>query len=179
MMNRNIPYGEKACVSEISGKQSKGGPSEIFHKINLILVSITNSLVEDTSLELLISAINVKEAAPSHINNGKAKAKIAHKKVTISKVVAHLSHSVATPKHLAWTINIGLYKANQILRVTTQRVIYTEVHPISRRYITDHLGFHFKYISGGWYVDWMPAATKSITQCKGESVYYNGTLPKV
>ena len=46
-----MPYGDKACVSEMSRRQSKGGPSEIFHKSNFILESITNSLVEDTALE--------------------------------------------------------------------------------------------------------------------------------
>ena len=75
-----MPYGDKACVSEMSRKQSKGGQSEILQKSNLIFVSISNSLVEDTSLELLISAINVKEAAPRRITNGKAIANMAHKR---------------------------------------------------------------------------------------------------
>ena len=119
--------------------------------------------MEDTLLELLISAINVTEAAPIRINNGKAKAKMAHKKVTVSKVVANLRHSVGTPDHLAWTINIGLDKSKQILRFTTQRVICTKVQPIRRIYRTYNLDRHLKYISGRWYVDWIPAATKSIT----------------
>ena len=85
-------------------------------------------------------------------------------------------HSVVKPENLTYILNIGLDKANQILRVTTQRVICMEVHPIRRKYITYHLDRHLKYISGRWYVYWMPAATKSITQCKGAFVYYNGTL---
>ena len=84
-----MPYGEKACVYEMSRRQSKGGPSEIFHKSDFILESITNSLVEDTALERLISAINVKEAAPSCINNGKAEAKMAQKKVAFRKLVTN------------------------------------------------------------------------------------------
>ena len=171
MMDRNMLYRYKSCVAEMSRKQSKGGPSEIFHKSNLILVSITNSLVEDTALELLIPSINVKEAAPSLIKHGKAKAKMEHKKVTVRKVVENLRHSMVTAEHLAWTLNNGLGKAKQMRRVTTQRVRCTEVHPIRRRYRTDHLYLHLKYISGRWYVDWMPSATKSITQCKDEFVY--------
>ena len=50
-MFRNMPYRDKSCVAKMYRNQIKGGPSEIFHKINLILVSITNSLVEDTALE--------------------------------------------------------------------------------------------------------------------------------
>ena len=66
-----------------------------------------------------------------------------------------------------------------MIRVTTQRGIHTTVHPISRRYRTDNLYLCRKYISGIWYVDWMPAITKSITKYKCASVYYYGTLPEV
>ena len=59
-MDRNMPYREKACISEMSRKQSKGGPSEIFYNTNLILGSISNSLLADKVLERLISVINVK-----------------------------------------------------------------------------------------------------------------------
>ena len=80
MMDRNMLYRGKSCVAKMYRKQSKGGLSEILHKSYLILGSINNSLVEDTALELLISSINVKDAVPSHIHNGKAKAKVAHKR---------------------------------------------------------------------------------------------------
>ena len=72
-MDRNIPYGDKACVFKMSRKQSKSGSSEIFYKSDLILGSIPNSMVVDTALDQLISAINVKEAAPSCIHNGQGK----------------------------------------------------------------------------------------------------------
>ena len=84
-----MPYRNESCVLEMSRNQSKGNPSEIFHKSNLIVGSITNSLLADTALERLISAIHVKESVLSCINNGKAKAKMAHKKVTFSKLVAN------------------------------------------------------------------------------------------
>ena len=92
-----MPYRNESCVLEMSRNQSKGNPSEIFHKSNLIVGSITNSLLADTALERLISAINVKKVVPRHINNGKAKAKMAHKKVTVRKVVANSRHSVVIP----------------------------------------------------------------------------------
>ena len=70
---------------------------------------------------------------------------------------------MVTPEHLAWTLNIGLDKANQMLKIATQRVICTAVYHFSRRYRIYHLDLNCKYISGRWYVDWMSAATKSIT----------------
>ena len=85
------------------------------------------------SLERLISAINVEEAAPRRNNNCKEKAKTAHKNVTLRNVVSNLRHSVVTPEHLAQILNIGLEKAKKMLRVTNKRGIRTIVHPISRR----------------------------------------------
>ena len=45
-----MSYGDKSCVAEMSNKWSKGGLSDIFHKSKLILGSITDSLVADTTL---------------------------------------------------------------------------------------------------------------------------------
>ena len=66
-----------------------------------------------------------------------------------------------------------------MIRVTTQSGIHTTVHLISRIYRRDNLYLCRKYISGIWYVDWMPAITKSITKYKCAFVYYYGTLPEV
>ena len=89
MMDRTMTCRDKACVSEFSRKQIKGDSSEILHQSNLILGSITNSMMSDTTMERLVSEISVKESAPSRITNGKAKAKMAHKKVTVSNLVAN------------------------------------------------------------------------------------------
>ena len=86
---------------------------------------------------------------------------------------------MVTPEHSIWTLNIVLDKSKQILRVATQRGIRTSLHPIIIRYRTDYLDLRRKYISGMWYLDWMPAATKSIKKCRGMFVYSNGTFPKV
>ena len=132
----------------MSRKQSKSGPVDFFHRRDLILESVTDSLVVDTALERLVLSIYVKEAAPRCISNGKAEAKMAHKKGTVNKVVANSRNSVVTPEYLALTINIGLDKAKKMLRVTTKKVIRTDVHPISRRYRPDNLHLRHKYIRG-------------------------------
>ena len=94
--DRNIPYRDKACVAEMSKKRIKGGSSEILHNRDPILGLINDSLVADTALERLISSINVKEEAPRRINNGKAKANMAHRKGAVSKVVSNSMHSMVT-----------------------------------------------------------------------------------
>ena len=53
-MDRNILYGDKACVVKISRNRSKGSPSDIFHESDLILGLITDALVGYTGLEQLI-----------------------------------------------------------------------------------------------------------------------------
>ena len=121
----------------------------------------------------------MKEAAPSRISNGKAKSKMAHKNGTFNKVVANSRHSVVTPEYLARTLNIGLDQAKQILRVTTQRVIRTAMHPTSIRYSTYHLDPHRKYTSGIWYVNCILAAKNIITQFRSAFLFSNGAFPGV
>ena len=84
-----------------------------------------------------------------------------------------------TTEQLERTMNIGLDKARKILRVTTECDIHALFYPISRRDRIDHLYLCQKYMSGIWYMDWMPAATQSITQCKGAFVYFTGEIPEV
>ena len=72
-IRRNMPNGDESCVAEMSRKRIKVGPSEIFHKSDLVLGLITDSLVADTFLERLISAVNVKYAALRSIKNDKVK----------------------------------------------------------------------------------------------------------
>ena len=90
----------------MSRKQSKGSPTDFFHTCDLILGLITKSLVADTSLEELVSAINVKYSAPSRISNGKAKTNMAHKKGTFNNMVANSRHSIVTTEYLLLTLNI-------------------------------------------------------------------------
>ena len=103
-------------------------------------------------MERLVLAVNIKEAAPSRISNGKSKSKMAHKKGTVRKVVAKSMYSVLTPEYLARTLDIGLDKANQMLRVTTKHRISTTVNPIRRIYKAYHLDLCCKNISGRWHL---------------------------
>ena len=87
-----------------------------------------------------------------------------HIKGTVNKVVENSRHSVMKLDHLAQTLNIGLDKAKQIIRVTTQCRIRTAVHHMIRRYKIDSLDLCRIYISGIWYVYWMLSEIKLITQ---------------
>ena len=60
-MDRNITYGDEACLAEMSRKKRKDVPTDVFHKSDLILGLVTDSLLLDIALEWLVSAINMKE----------------------------------------------------------------------------------------------------------------------
>ena len=59
-MDKYIPYRNESRVAEISRKLSKGGHIYFFHESDLILGSVTNSLVVNTALERLVLVINMK-----------------------------------------------------------------------------------------------------------------------
>ena len=83
---------ESMCVTEMSRKQRKGGPTNFFYKSDLILGSVTISMLADTVLEWLVSVINAKEASPICISNGNVKVNMSHIKGKVNNVVAKLRH---------------------------------------------------------------------------------------
>ena len=166
--------GNMIFVKSLSRKRERDECHGITHESDLVLGSLCDSLVADKAIAKMISAVNVHSVRPR--NTGK---RVAHGPRTMKKVIANTRHSVITPEHIARTFNIGLNKAKETLRVTTQKGVRTAQYPLTRRYRVDHLNLHRNYLRGKWYVDWMPSATKSITQCKGAFVYSNGTYPEV
>jgi hypothetical protein len=76
----------------------------------------------------------------------------------VSQVASKTRHSKVTPEHLARAWNVGLDRAKETLRVTTQKGIRYSIHPIHRRYRVDHLlhlGLQARRIVKQFYVDHM------------------------
>ena len=141
-----------------------------------MLGSISDSFVNETMYERLVSSVRVMYPRSRRVETKHWKKKMAE---NTSKVITNSRHSAITPEHLSQTLNIGLDKAKQMLRVTTQKGIRTAVHPIHQRYQVDHLDIHSSRVKGKWYVDWMTANTKSITQYKAAWVYTNRAFTEV
>ena len=57
----------------------------------------------------------------------------------LSKLVTEKRHSPITPEEVSQKFAIGLDTAKKTIQVTTQRGIRHAIHPIHRRYRTDHL----------------------------------------
>ena len=85
------------------------------------------SFVAETAFERLVLSIRVVYPAEKR-QRGKPKVAKAN------KAISNSSHSRVTPEHLARMLNIGLDKAKQMLKVTTQKGVRTAVHPIHIHY---------------------------------------------
>jgi hypothetical protein len=107
---------------------------------------------------------------------------ISEMTVTTNEVASKTRHTVITPEHLARTWNIGLDKANETLRVTTQKGIRFAIHPIHRRYREDHLahlGLNVRWLLTQVYLDHLQSKVKSLTQNTGAFVFTTGAFTKV
>jgi hypothetical protein len=103
-------------------------------------------------------------------------------KINIDEVASKTRHTKVTPEHLARAWNIGLEKAKETLRVTTQKGIRYAIHPIHRRYRVDHLvhlGIKARQITQQVYVDHMQSKVRSLSQNTGAFVYTTGSFTKV
>ena len=139
-MSRYRPYGDNHDVAVKAARriceQRTRAPME--YESDLVLGSISGSFVSATMYERLVSSVRVtypRSKRASSKANGKRPRKA-------NKALSNARHSIVTPEHLARTLTIGLDKAKQMLRVTTQKGIRTATHPIHRQYRVDHLDLH-------------------------------------
>lgn len=152
---------------------------------DVALGAISESLVPDLLYERLIASVRIqrKESTVAvkraTAEGGPTKRLLHRANRSMSKVRANARHSSITVEHIARTMRIGIDKAKQMLKATTQKGVRTAVHPITRRYRVDHLDLHRNKLAGRWYVDWISAGVKSLAQNKGAFVFSNGTYTEV
>jgi hypothetical protein len=100
----------------------------------------------------------------------------------MQQVASQTRHLRLSPEHLARTWNIGINRAKDTLRVTTQKGIRYAIHPIHKRYRVDHLlhlGLQARQIVKQFYVDHMQSRIKSLSQNTGAFIFTTGTFTKV
>jgi hypothetical protein len=128
---------------------------------DLVLSSVSPALVPQVSTLRAIGSVNV------------------HDVPTVSSAMINTRHSAVTPERASRLFGIGLNKAKDLLRVTTQRGIRTAVHPITRRYRVDHLDLHRNRLQGQWYCDWLSSGVRSLGQSTGAFIFTNGRFTEV
>ena len=84
----------------------------------------------------------------------------------ISSVNTQTRHSEITPKELARKWRIGLQAAKDTLKVTTQHGIRHAIHPLKRRYRTDHMSLSYRRLNTRMYSDTLFA---KVTSLKGNT----------
>ena len=164
---------EEGCrkICEISMKD----PTSVC-EIDQIMGEIGDSFVERKMTERLIANVNVKEA-----NRAPVKRQVElpplpsdHYNRLASELASKKRHSAITPEEVSRKFNIGIEKAKETLRVTTQRGIRHAVHPLHRRYRVDHMQLNRKRLNAQFYTDHLPAKTKSLDANTGAWVYTTG-----
>jgi hypothetical protein len=95
--------------------------------------------------------------------------------VRTTALVSEKRHEPALAAELlARKWNIGLNTAKDTLRVTTQEGIRHAVHPIHRRYRTDHLHLHRNKLNTTFYTDTLFSKYKSLEGNKAAQVFTDG-----
>ena len=85
---------------------------------------------------------------------------------TVHAVAVQQRHSEVNPEALAAKWKIGLQAAKDTLKVTTQYGIRHAVHPLKRRYRTDHMSLSYRQLNTKFYSDTLFA---KVTSLKGNT----------
>ena len=86
--------------------------------------------------------------------------------MAINAINSKTRHSEITPEELAAKWRIGIQAARDTLKVTTQHGIRHAVHPLKRRYRTDHMSLSYRRLNVCFYSDTLFA---KVTSLKGNT----------
>ena len=88
-------------------------------------------------------------------------------------------HSSVAPENLSRKWHIGIDTAKRALQVTTQRGIWTALHPLHRRYRVDHLHLNRRRLNELWFTDTLFSKVISIQGNTCAQVFTNGNFTTV
>ena len=89
----------------------------------------------------------------------------------VSATGSKTRHSIVSPEELSRKWRVGNNTARETLKATTQRGIRTAVHPLTRRYRTDHFLLRYRRLNTQFYSDTVFATTKSLKGNKCAQVF--------
>ena len=102
-----------------------------------------------------------------------------HYLIRVRKIASKTRYSVHSPEEVSRKFNIGIERAKETLKVTTQKCIIRAVHPLHRRYRVDHIQFNRKRLNRQLYCDHLVAKTKSFDGNTGAWLYTTGKFTVV
>ena len=95
-------------------------PKFCYLETDRILGGIKDVFVERATKELFVASIKVGD-------------------VKLKTTKSKTRHSVITPEEMSWKFNIGIDKAKEMLKLTTQKGIGHAVHSLQRIYRVDNM----------------------------------------
>ena len=127
-----------------------------------LLVGISSSLTLETMLPRILSSVRVATYLPENQGTDSRK---------VSAIGSKTRHSIVSPEELSRKWRVGINTARETLKATTQRGIRTAVHPLTRRYRTDHFSLRYRRLNTQFYSDTVFATTKSLKGNKCAQVF--------
>jgi hypothetical protein len=154
---------------QINSTKRDGAQTQIkqYGETEIELGKISNAYNPKEFCDRLISAANIATVYHDDIDQWNNEQKV-------SSIISNNWHSKATPGELAHKWNIGIQTAKDTVQVTTQRGIWTAIHPMTRRVRVDHLNLHQQRLKGTWYADTLLSKVKSKLGNTCANVYTQG-----
>ena len=119
---------------------------------NQLLIGVSSSLTLETMLPRILSSVCV---ATYLLENKQEKPR------KISAIGSKTRHLIVYPEELSRIWRVGINMAQETLKATTQRGIHTAVHPLPRRYHTDHFSLRYRLLNTQFYLDTVFTMSKS------------------
>jgi hypothetical protein len=129
------------------------------NETDVILASVSSTLTMESMLTRILSKVCVATYLPQDCDR------------KFAAIGSKTRHSQVTAEELAKKWRVGIDTARQMLKVTTQLGVRTAVHPLTRRYRTDHFTLRYKRLNETLYSDTMFATVKSLKGNKCAQVF--------
>ena len=136
------------------------------HETDMVLLSVSSALSNKTMVPRLVAVIKVA----THIREGE---------LEINSIESRQRHSTVNAEELSRKWGIGLETARKTLKMTTQYGIRHALHPLRRRYRTDHLALGYHRLRSPFYTDTLFSKVMSIKGNKCAQVYCGNNYVKV
>jgi len=139
------------------------------------LEGVSGVYTQQSLTERLIANVNVQRV--SKVEQEPTRVVLADdhfQKRWLKEVVSNDRHTAISAENLAKKWNIGLGTASQTLRVTTQKGVRHAVHPLHKRYRSNHLNMHRRKLNARFYTDHLVSKVKSLEGMNGAWIFTTG-----
>jgi len=136
--------------------------SRAFAESDALLASVSSALTDETMYPRLVIAVRVHNADRTD-----------ESRQIGSAIVSDRRHSVVSGDELAKKLRIGINTAKLTYKATTQFGLRHALHPIHRRYRTDHMLLRYNCLNTTLYSETLFAKVESLKGNKCAQLFYS------